>query len=180
MRHVIFVLLCFTTAAAAGQSQPQLTLKDTEGKAHTLADYRGKVVVLNFWATWCVPCKDEMPTFVEAQKKYAQRNLVVLAASLDDARTQKYVRKFVKTYKMGFPVLLDATADLMQQQFGLNDTVPATVFLDAQGNIVGKIEGQARKKDLLNRIARLLFTPDPPPKAVSQPTGKTPSPSAAP
>ncbi|MBZ5508557.1 MAG: TlpA family protein disulfide reductase [Acidobacteriia bacterium] len=178
MRHVIFVLLCFATAAC--QSQPQLSLKDMDGKAHSLSDYRGKIVVLNFWATWCVPCRDEMPIFVEAQKKFGQRNLVILAASLDDARTQKYVRKFVKTYKMDFPVLLDASAELMAR-FGLGETVPSTIFLDTQGNIVDKIQGQARRKDLLSRIGRLLSDQDAPPKAVGQPTPqKTPPPTAAP
>jgi peroxiredoxin len=166
MRYFIFVLLCFATAV--GQSQPQLSLKDMDGKAHTLSDYRGKVVVLNFWATWCVPCKEEMPFFVEAQKKYGQRNVVILAASLDDARTRKYVHKFIQSYKMDFPVLLDATAKSMEQ-FGLGDTVPSTIFLDAQGKIAGKIEGMARKKDLLNRIERLLGPEDAPqPKAAGQ------------
>jgi peroxiredoxin len=178
MRHVIFILLCFATAAC--QSRPQLSLKDMEGKVHSLSDYRGKIVVLNFWATWCVPCRDEMPIFVEAQKKFGQRNLVILAASLDDARTQQYVRKFVKTYKMDFPVLLDASAELMAQ-FGLGETVPSTIFLDTQGNIVDKIQGQARRKDLLSRLGRLFVEQDAPAKAASQPTPqKTPPPSAAP
>jgi cytochrome c biogenesis protein CcmG/thiol:disulfide interchange protein DsbE len=153
MRFVIVFLLGLSSVA--GQSQPQLSLKDVDGKTQTLSDYRGKIVVLNFWATWCVPCKEEMPFFVEAQKKYGQRNVVILAASLDDDRTKKYVRKFVQAYKMDFPVLLDATAESMKQ-FGLGETLPSTIFLDAQGNFAGKIEGQARKKDLLNRIEKLL------------------------
>jgi cytochrome c biogenesis protein CcmG/thiol:disulfide interchange protein DsbE len=153
MRFVIVFLLGLATAA--GQSQPQLSLKDVDGKTQALTDYRGKVVILNFWATWCVPCKEEMPFFVEAQKKYGQRNVVILAASLDDDRTKKYVRKFVQAYKMDFPVLLDATAESMKQ-FGLGETLPSTIFLDAQGNFAGKIEGRARKKDLLNRIEKLI------------------------
>ena len=153
MRFIIVLLLGLATAA--GQSQPKLSLKDVDGKTQALSDYHGKVVVLNFWATWCVPCKEEMPFFVEAQKKYGQRNVVILAASLDDDRTKKYVRKFVQAYKMDFPVLLDATAESMKQ-FGLGETLPSTIFLDAQGNFAGKIEGQAHKKDLLNRIEKLL------------------------
>jgi len=85
-----------------------MSLKDDGGQSHSLSDYRGKIVVLNFWADLCVPCRDEMPIFVEAQKKVWPTQPCDLAASLDDARTQKYVRKFVKTYKMDFPVLLDA------------------------------------------------------------------------
>ena len=153
MRFVIVFLLGLSSVA--GQSQPQLSLKDVDGKTQALTDYRGKVVVLNFWATWCVPCKEEMPFFVEAQKKYGQRNVVILAAPLDDDRTKKYVRKFVQAYKMDFPVLLDATAESMEQ-FGLGETLPSTIFLDAQGSFAGKIEGQAHKKDLLNRIEKLL------------------------
>jgi peroxiredoxin len=177
MRLMIFVLLCFATAAC--QSGPQLSLKDLDGKIHSLADYRGKIVLLNFWATWCVPCRDEMPIFVEVQKKFGQRNVVILAASLDDARTQKYVRKFAKTYKMDFPVLLDASAELMAQ-FGLGETVPSTILLDTQGNIVDKIQGEARRKDLLSRLGRLVGDQGAP-KAASQPTPqKTPPPDAAP
>lgn len=153
MRFIIVFL--FGLATAMGQSQPQLSLKDAAGKTHTLADYRGKIVVLNFWATWCVPCKEEMPFFVEAQRKYGQRNVVILAASLDDDRTKKYVHKFVQSYKLDFPVLLDASAESMKQ-FGLGETLPSTIFLDAQGSFAGKIEGQARKKDLFNRIEKLL------------------------
>jgi len=157
MRYLILTLLCL--AAVAGHSQPQLSLKDAEGNTHALSDYRGKIVVLNFWATWCVPCKEEMPIFVEANRRYRDRNVVMLAASIDDAKTKKYIHKFVRSYKIDFPVLLDASAASMQQ-FGLTDTVPSTIFLDAQGNVAGKIEGQAHKKDLLARIERLLGNPE--------------------
>jgi peroxiredoxin len=153
MRYLIAVLLFL--AVAAGQSQPKLSLKDGEGKTHALSDYRGKIVVLNFWATWCVPCKEEIPLFVEAHKRYSQRNVVVLAASLDDAKTKKYVPKFVHSYKMTFPILLDATVESMKQ-VGLGETVPSTLFLDADGNVAGKIEGQAHKKDLIAHIEKML------------------------
>jgi cytochrome c biogenesis protein CcmG, thiol:disulfide interchange protein DsbE len=156
MRNFIVVLLF--VAGALGQSSPELSLKDATGKTYNLSDYRGKVVVLNFWATWCVPCKEEMPIFTEAYKRYNRRGLVVLAASLDDARTKKYVAKFVQNFKMEFPVLLDATPATMQQ-IGLGDSVPSTVFIDEGGNLAGKIVGQADKKDVLARIEKLLAHP---------------------
>jgi peroxiredoxin len=164
MSSILVFLLCL--AAAAGPIQPRLSLKDVDGKTHTLADYHGKIVVLNFWATWCVPCKEEMPFFAEAQKKYGERNVVILAASLDDDKTKKYVHRFAQSYKMDFPILLDATTDLMKE-FGLGDRVPSTIFLDAQGNLAGKIEGQARKKDLFNHIEKLINS-----QAGTQPTTK--------
>jgi len=153
MRYLMLFLLCL--GSAFGQSQPALSLKDAAGQTHNLSDYRGKIVVLNFWATWCVPCKEEMPIFSEAYKRYQQRGLVVLAASLDDAATKKFVAKFAHTYKMDFPVLLDATSDMMKQM-GLGESVPSTLFLDENGNVAGKISGQARKKDVFAHIEQLL------------------------
>ena len=153
MRTLIVGL--FFLAGAFGQSSPELSLKDGAGKTYNLSDYRGKIVVLNFWATWCVPCKEEMPIFTEAYKRYNQRGLVILAASLDDERTRKYVPKFVQRFKMEFPVLVDATTTTMQQM-GLGDSVPSTLFFDENGNLAGKIVGQANKKDVLGRIEKLL------------------------
>src|SRR5215471_2582078 len=94
MRKLIVALLFLSTAL--GQSSPELSLKDAAGKTYSISDYRGKIVVVNFWATWCGPCKQEMPIFTEAYKRYNQRGLVILAVSLDDARTRKYVPKFVQ------------------------------------------------------------------------------------
>src|SRR5262249_45266864 len=153
MRNLIVGLLLLVSAF--GQSSPELSLKDADGKTYNLSDYRGKIVVLNFWATWCVPCKEEMPIFTEAYKRYNQRGLVILAASLDDARTRKYIPKFVQRFKIEFPVLVDATSTTMQQM-GLGDSVPSTLFFDEKGNVAGKIVGQANKKDVLSRIERLL------------------------
>lgn len=141
--------------------QPALSLNDTQGKHHNLSDYRGKVVVLNFWATWCVGCKQEMPIFVDVYKKYRDRGVIVLAASVDDESTKKYVPQFMRSYKMDFPVLLDASADIMHD-VGLGDALPSTVFLDAEGNVVGKISGTAKRKDVLGYVEKLLANSAPP------------------
>lgn len=146
--------------------QPALSLNDTQGKHHSLSDYRGKIVVLNFWATWCVGCKQEMPIFVDVNKKYRDRGVIVLAASVDDESTKKYVPQFMRSYKMDFPVLLDASADMMHE-IGLGDALPSTVFLDAEGNVVGKISGTAKKKDVLERVEKLLANSAPPTSATS-------------
>ena len=152
MKYLAAVLLLATLAFP---SPPQLELKDAQGTIHHLADYHGKIVVLNFWATWCVPCKAEMPIFVDVNRKYRDRGVVVLAASLDDDTTRKYVSQFAHVYKMDFPVLLDASAVTMRA-VGLGDAIPSTLFLDADGNVVGKIQGQAKRKDVLHRIEWLL------------------------
>ena len=146
--------------------QPELSLNDTQGKHHSLSDYRGKIVVLNFWATWCVGCKQEMPIFVDVSKKYRDRGVIVLAASVDDESTKKYIPQFMRSYKMDFPVLLDANADIMHE-IGLGDALPSTAFLDAEGNVVGMIAGAAKRKDVLQRVEKLLANSGPPASATS-------------
>ena len=153
MRYLMTLLLCLGSAFA--QSQPDLTLKDIDGKTHSLSEYHGKIVVLNFWATWCVPCKEEMPIFSEVDKRYRRRGVVVLAASLDNEQTRKYVEKFAHAYKMDFTILMDATSANMQQM-GLGDSIPSTIFFDENGNAVAKIKGQAHKKDVFSNIEQLL------------------------
>ena len=151
----LLTLVLLLTSAAPGPSVPQLSLKDVHGNTHTLVDYRGKIVVLNFWATWCVPCKQEMPIFVDINKKYRDRGVAVIAASLDDDSTRKYIASFASTFKMDFPILVDANSDIMHE-LGLGESIPSTIFLDAEGNVVGKILGQARRKDVFRRVEWLF------------------------
>ena len=83
---------------------PDFTLTTFDGQPVHLADYRGKVVVLNIWATWCVPCRDEMPMLVELEKEYASRGVMFIAASLDDRQTRPQIAEFLSKYNVGFTV----------------------------------------------------------------------------
>jgi thiol-disulfide isomerase/thioredoxin len=167
----MFVVLS-STALMRAADRPALTLKDMQGAAHSIEDYRGKVVIINFWATWCIPCKEEMPIFTDVDKRYRDRGVVVLAASLDEQRTKKYINQFARSYKMTFPVLVDATPDDMKH-VGLGEMVPSTVFVDRDGNIAGKILGQATKKDVFPRVEWLLGDRQgEPPQAVTDNTKK--------
>ena len=136
-------------------NRPELSLKDMQGVTRSIEDYRGKIVIVNFWATWCIPCKEEMPIFSEVDKRYRDRGVVVLAASLDEQKTKKYINQFARSYKMNFPILIDATPDDMKR-VGLEEMVPSTLFLDRDGTVAGKILGQAAKKDVLPRVEWLL------------------------
>jgi peroxiredoxin len=158
LRILLLLFACAATAQTTATA-PTLSLSDTSGSSQSLADYRGKIVVLNFWATWCVPCKDEMPIFVDVAHRYADRSLVVLAASLDDERTRKYIPQFARSYKMKFPILTGADAGSMRQ-FGLDEIVPSTVFVDRDGTVAARIIGQAKRKDVMERIEWLLGTRD--------------------
>ena len=152
---LLFVLTLLVRAVLAAEVAPPLELKDSAGQIRKLADFRGKIVVLNFWATWCGPCAYEMSRFVETQQRYGDRGVVVLAASLDAEETKKNIPTFIDKHKMGFPVLVDATPDHLKE-FGLGDGVPDTVFIDADGNIFARIFGEAQKKAIFDRVDWLL------------------------
>jgi thiol-disulfide isomerase/thioredoxin len=134
----------------ADAPKADLTLKDANGQKVRLRDLRGKPVVLNFWATWCVPCKAEMPMLVDMEKQYATRGVVFIAAFLDDAKTKARIPEFVAEYKIAFPVWYGATADDLDQ-LKLGGASPATAFLDTEGHIVARILGQARPEEVKER-----------------------------
>jgi thiol-disulfide isomerase/thioredoxin len=135
--------------------QVDLTLKDLKGRKVRLRDYRGKVVVLNFWATWCVPCRDEMPMLVELEKEYAARGVVFIAASLDDPQTRAKIPDFLNTFNIRFPVWVGASAwDLDDLKMG--QALPATAFLDTEGRVVARVFGQISKDEVIERLDWLL------------------------
>jgi peroxiredoxin len=154
-KRLLVLILLSCNLLAVAEEKPELTLKDSQGTVRSLADYRGKIVLLNFWATWCIPCKEEMPIFSEVDKRYREQGVAVLAASVDDPRTKKYIKQFARSYRMNFPILVDASPEDMKR-VGLGEAVPSTLFVDRDGTVAGRILGQAGKKDILSRIEWLL------------------------
>jgi thiol-disulfide isomerase/thioredoxin len=153
----------------SAESRPvSLPFKDLSGKKVNVSDHRGKFVVLNFWATWCVPCRAEMPLLVEAEKEYAPRGVLFVAASLDDREGRPKIPGFIDEFKIGFPVWTGAsTMDL--EDLKLGTALPATAFLDRDGRIVARVLGQLPKDELYERL--LWLTGDrkgPAPKPVVQ------------
>lgn len=124
-----------------------LALKDLTGAQQSLAGYRGRVVVLNFWATWCEPCKKEMPDLSAIQNDYAAFGVQVIGASGDEAAESAKVMKFVREFKINFPVWLGATTDDMQR-FGVGTVLPATVIIDRSGKIVRREIGIIKPAEL--------------------------------
>jgi peroxiredoxin len=142
-------------APPVGADAPALSLRDLSGQEQTLASYKGKIVVLNFWATWCVPCRKEMPAFVSLQSEYAAWGVQVVAASADTAETQGQVVKFVREKKLSFPVWTGATAEHMLA-FGLGTELPGTAIIDRDGKIVAQFKGMVKEADLKKEIDALL------------------------
>ena len=143
---------------------PDFALKDATGKLVHLADYRGKVVVLDFWATWCGPCVIEIPWFTEFQRKYKDRGFEVLGVSMDDDGW-KAITPFVERKKINYRIVLgdDKTGDL----YGGLEALPTTFVIDRYGRIASVHVGLTDKKDFENAIEKLLEAPALPPGDVS-------------
>lgn len=152
----------------AGVSQhtrgAELTLRSVDGQRVRLRDYRGKIVLVNFWATWCGPCNAEMPMLVRAEQEYRSRGVVFIAASLDDAKSRKNVPAFVSRNQVRFLVWLGANGDDLDR-LGMGLAVPATVFLDQQGKIVFRVTGPALEAELRERLDWLTGSRAGPPPA---------------
>jgi peroxiredoxin len=135
---------------------PDFALKDADGKMVHLSDYRGKVVLLDFWATWCGPCKIEIPWFEEFQRKDQDRGLVVLGVSMDDEGWE-VVKPFAAREKMNYRVLIgnDQTAQL----YGGIDALPTTFLIDREGKIAAVHVGLADRREFENGIEQLLQAP---------------------
>jgi len=140
-----------TEAAHIGPAA-DFTLQDLDGNDVSLSDYKGQVVLLNFWATWCGPCKIEMPWFVEFQRQYKDRGFTVLAVSLDDDIDP--IASFVEEYELNFPVVWgnEETA----QKFGGVVALPTTLIIDRDGNVVDSHTGLVSKSVYEEQIEGLL------------------------
>jgi peroxiredoxin len=116
-----------------GKIAPDFALTDLDDKPIRLSDFRGKVVFLNFWATWCKPCREEMPSMEVLHKNFAKDGLVVLAVSIDRVTTTKDIPPFIKSMNLSFPVLIDSwgKTDMPYKRMG----VPETFIIDQQGVI---------------------------------------------
>lgn len=142
--------------AASKDNKPvDLTLSDLSGNKVHLRDYRGHPVVLNFWATWCGPCKEELPLLTEFEKTYKDRGVVFIAASLDEAATRDQIPLSIRHYQLPFAVWRGATADDLAR-LKMGDAVPATAFIDQEGRIVARVSGEIRKSELIERLEWLV------------------------
>jgi cytochrome c biogenesis protein CcmG/thiol:disulfide interchange protein DsbE len=130
------------------------TLKDMNGKAVRLADYKGKVIMLNFWATWCGPCQAEIPMFVKLQDKYRDKGLVFLGVSIDDE--PPVLLSYASRMKMNYPVLVGSEHEDLQEAYGPMVGIPTTVMIGRDGSICTKYMGAQSLERFESDIKALL------------------------
>jgi thiol-disulfide isomerase/thioredoxin len=158
-----FALLACTTLdaefirnEARRKRAPEFELKDASGSTIKMSDYKGKVVLLDFWATWCVPCRTEIPWFMEFAEKYKQDGLEVLGVSMDKDGWP-VVNPYLETMKVNYPVVLGNKR--VAYLYGDIDGLPVTLLIDRSQRVAGIHVGLAKKKEIEDQIKRLL-TPD--------------------
>ncbi len=125
--------------ADAKPANLNFTLKDMHGRDVRLSDYKGKVILLDFWATWCGPCKYEIPGFVELQERYRDRGLQVIGVSVDD--TADKLAPFAQQFKINYPILQGLGHDEVQEAYGPIWGIPINVLISRDGKICARHTG---------------------------------------
>jgi thiol-disulfide isomerase/thioredoxin len=145
------------TGACMADAKPanlDFTMKDLEGKDVPLSSFKGKVILLNFWATWCGPCKAEIPGFVELQQQYGKDGLVVVGYSVDDEAPK--ARAFANEYKVNYPVLLGLGREDVQDAYGPIWGIPASFIIGRDGKVCQRHLGIAPKAVFEKQVKALL------------------------
>ena len=140
-------------AVVGKAAQLQFTLKDMNGVNVNLASFKGKVLLINFWATWCGPCRVEIPYLIELQNQYAD-DLVVLGVSVDDPAEK--LKPYANEMKVNYPMLVGNGRQDFQDAYGPFWGIPVTVFVDREGNIHKKHSGIASKEQFEHEIKLML------------------------
>ena len=138
------------------KAAPDFDLKDEYGKSVRLSDYRGKVVLLDFWATWCGPCRIEIPWFSELERQNKNKGFAVLGVAMDD-EGWKVIKPFVSELKINYRVLLGN--DQASHDYGGLEALPTTFLIDRDGKIAAVHVGLANRKDFENGVEQLLQAP---------------------
>lgn len=149
-------LLCGTASAMkVGDAVQDFARADIAGKQIKLSDYRGKLVLLNFWATWCPPCREEMPVFAKWQQDLQAKGLQVIGISMDDDVSE--VKKFLAAHPVNYPIAMGDAK--LAERFGGVLGLPLSYLIDTQGRVVARYQGEADLAQMEAKVKALLNAP---------------------
>ena len=149
-------MIAFLPARVLGQQAraPQFVLKDINGRTVRLSDYKGKVVLINFWATWCPPCRAEMPDLVSLQREHGKEGLQIIGITYPPEKLDR-VRRFARNLKVNYPIILGTRQ--LYARFSTEDTLPLTVVINRDGNVSEIISGILLREEFDEKIKPLLI-----------------------
>lgn len=141
-------------AASEPKQSPQFVLKDLAGRTVRLSDYHGKVVMINFWATWCPPCRAEMPELVRLQREHAKQGLQIIGITYPPQQKDR-VQRFARSIKVNYPIILGTRE--IKARFSSEDTLPLTVVINRDGKVSDIISGILLREEFDEKIKPLLI-----------------------
>ena len=158
LRAIVFaaILIAFSAPAVLGQAgvAPELALRDLNGRTVRLSAYRGKVVVINFWATWCPPCRAEMPDLIRLQREYASHGLQIIGITFPPENKTR-VQRFARSLKVNYPIVLGTRQ--IRDRFSSEEVLPLTVVIDRDGKVNDIISGILLPEEFDEKIKPLLM-----------------------
>jgi thiol-disulfide isomerase/thioredoxin len=157
-RSILFaaMTIVFSAAVVLGQERvsPEFALKDLNGSTVRLRAYRGKVVLINFWATWCPPCRAEMPDLIRLQREYGRRGLQIIGITYPP-ETKTRVSRFARSLKVNYPIILGTRQ--IRSRFSSEEVLPLTVVIDRDGKVNDIISGILLPEEFDEKIKPLLM-----------------------
>jgi len=138
------------------QKAPDFSLPSIDGKIVRLSDYEGKVVILDFWATWCRPCVMEMPSFVQLKKKYSGQPFAVIGVDLDRRVSKEGIKSFLKSHNINYTIVMGMSDPSVLDRFGGIPAIPTTFIIDKNGYIRQKLVGY-HQLDVFDNIVKTLL-----------------------
>jgi thiol-disulfide isomerase/thioredoxin len=153
-----FAFVCPLTPLMQAKQAPNLKFKDLTGRTHKISELRGSIVVVNFWATWCGPCREELPLLSQLSQKYAGRKIRFIAVSADEGKDRAKVDQFLSRSPLAMEVWVGGDLDALDilDRAGLGNELPATMILDEQGEMITRIKGEAHEADITASLDWLL------------------------
>jgi thiol-disulfide isomerase/thioredoxin len=152
---LLAISICCAAKTPSAKPMPNFTAKNLAGATEKTAALRGSIAVINFWATYCGPCKEEMPRLSKLSQEYADKGVRFVAISVDAPKDRSKIDVFLKQQSIGMDVWVGGDVDWMERM-GLGDVIPATVIVDQNGEVIGRIMGEAKDTDIRERVDWLL------------------------